>query len=172
MTIEVTASIVAIIISICAIILNLYTRKKFVRKFENPIQGIEELENGEGALDEDDDTVVMQDQDDKDDDDETTIIGRMLILTNEKTGARLSCRCMGHSTIGRKVSCDISIQEDKAVSGIHCIVSLNSCGNLSIRDNYSANGTFLNGEKITEECVISSGDSLRIGRSLCLVQII
>ena len=66
--------------------------------------------------------------------------------------------------VGRKADqCDIVFDYEPSVSGAHCELSERD-GRFYVRDLKSANGTFLNGGKVTEETELSSGSVLRMGR--------
>jgi len=64
------------------------------------------------------------------------------------------------TVVGRRSSCDLQVPLP-AVSRKHCQIS-HVDGQLKIRDLGSRNGTYLNGERISE-AVIKAGDSVRIG---------
>ena len=67
-------------------------------------------------------------------------------------------------TLGKASTNDVSLEHDETVSRLHAV--LENLGHAwSIRDLGSRNGTFLNGEKITAERVMRSGDELRVGKS-------
>ena len=68
-------------------------------------------------------------------------------------------------TVGRKVEfCDFAIKDNPYLSKRH-ITLLSKAGNVYIRDNSSANGTFLNGKRIpaNTEVELRSGTTIRIG---------
>src|ERR1051325_9686278 len=67
-------------------------------------------------------------------------------------------------TVGNDSTNLISLSHDAPVSRLHAVVE--NLGSVwSIRDVGSRNGTHLNGEKISAERVLRSGDELRIGNS-------
>ena len=57
------------------------------------------------------------------------------------------------------------IVNDKAASRQHCRIVLNKDGSHSLHDMGSANGTKLNGQKITDPKVLNDGDLIVIGES-------
>src|SRR5262245_21553238 len=62
--------------------------------------------------------------------------------------------------IGRSVEADIRL-EDQCVSRVHCLLS--QIGErLIVRDLESRNGTYVNGEKVSE-AVLERGDSIGLG---------
>jgi hypothetical protein len=67
-------------------------------------------------------------------------------------------------TVGKSSTNVVSLDHDSTVSRVHAV--LESLGFAwSIRDVGSRNGTYVNGEKITAERVLRSGDELRVGKS-------
>ena len=72
----------------------------------------------------------------------------------------------GAITLGRSNSCDIPVN-DMSMSRVHCQI-IPSGKSFHLIDNYSANGTFVNNEKITKARV-HAGDVLEIGSSFLIV---
>ena len=66
-----------------------------------------------------------------------------------------------HIRIGRDPSCDLSLPEYSMVSREHLALEV-SGASLSLTDTRSANGTYLNGARVTAAAIIS-GDRLRLG---------
>ena len=67
-------------------------------------------------------------------------------------------------TVGKASTNIVSLKHDSTVSRLHAV--LESLGFAwSVRDVGSRNGTYLNGEKISAERVLRSGDELRVGKS-------
>lgn len=64
-------------------------------------------------------------------------------------------------TIGRSEDKDITIV-DPTISGLHAILSRNSDGTYTVKDNGSTNGTRINGVIITEQ-KLSTSDILQVG---------
>lgn len=67
-------------------------------------------------------------------------------------------------TLGKAQTNDISLEHDATVSRVHAVLE-NFGQAWSLRDLGSRNGTFVNGEKISAERVLRSGDELRLGSS-------
>ena len=68
-------------------------------------------------------------------------------------------------TIGRNDTCTIQLL-DEEVSREHLNVRFNEAGNdYHASDNVSANGSFLNGLRITEEKLLGNGDVIQVGGS-------
>ena len=67
-------------------------------------------------------------------------------------------------TLGNASTNLVSLNHDATVSRLHAVLE-NLGFAWSIRDVGSRNGTYLNGEKISAERVLRSGDELRVGKS-------
>src|SRR6185369_243601 len=67
-------------------------------------------------------------------------------------------------TVGKASTNMVSLNHDSTGSRVHAVLENLGCA-WSIRDVGSRNGTYLNGEKISAERVLRSGDALRIGKS-------
>ena len=67
-------------------------------------------------------------------------------------------------TVGKSSTNLVSLDHDSTVSRVHAVLE-NLGFAWSIRDVGSRNGTYLNGEKISAERVLRSGDELRVGKS-------
>jgi FHA domain len=65
-------------------------------------------------------------------------------------------------TVGKLPTCVVSLDQDPTVSRMHALLE-NFGFAWSIRDLGSRNGTYVNGERITEERLLRSGDELRLG---------
>ena len=168
--IEVIIPIIAIIIAVAVIIFNKLHRKKIEEK------RLEEM----SKQDDDDATVLMQSEEDDDDatvlmrheDEDETYLVKTVVLRAENGSEEYQLKCSGETTIGRKNICDVQIQGDKSVSGVHCVITCDNNGNPVIRDNNSSNGTYLNDEKLLEKKVLETGDTLEIGRTRYSVQVL
>jgi pSer/pThr/pTyr-binding forkhead associated (FHA) protein len=64
--------------------------------------------------------------------------------------------------IGRHPECNLVLHEDPKISRRHARI-LRMGDECSIEDNGSINGTFLNGQKLTQVTLMKPGDKLRIG---------
>lgn len=67
-------------------------------------------------------------------------------------------------TVGKAATNVVSLEHDSTVSRLHAVLE-NLGFAWSVRDVGSRNGTYLNGEKISAERVLRSGDELRVGGS-------
>lgn len=67
-------------------------------------------------------------------------------------------------TLGKAPTNAVSLEHDETVSRLHAVLE-NLGFAWSIRDLGSRNGTYLNGERITAERVLRSGDEVRLGKS-------
>ena len=65
--------------------------------------------------------------------------------------------------LGRAVSGDGRLTDDNELSRRHARISRGDTGVLAIEDLGSANGTFVNGQRITSRVVLTPGDSVRVG---------
>jgi pSer/pThr/pTyr-binding forkhead associated (FHA) protein len=82
-----------------------------------------------------------------------TALGRRLTLTDELL-------------IGRGVSGEGRLSEDVELSRRHARVARSPAGQLTIEDLGSANGTFVNGERIDGPRELGVGDSVRVGSTV------
>ncbi|OBI80108.1 FHA domain-containing protein [Mycobacterium sp. E740] len=67
-------------------------------------------------------------------------------------------------TVGKASTNTVPLEHDETASRLHAVLE-NLGFAWSIRDLGSRNGTYLNGERISAERVLRSGDELRIGKS-------
>lgn len=67
-------------------------------------------------------------------------------------------------TIGRSRESDIFL-EDLAVSRLHTIVGRDDSGRYFIHDENSANGTYVNGQRIADH-VLEEGDEVQVGQTV------
>jgi pSer/pThr/pTyr-binding forkhead associated (FHA) protein len=63
--------------------------------------------------------------------------------------------------LGRHPYNEVSVN-DPAVSRYHCWITIEE-GKVLVEDLASANGTFLNGERVTTRIPLKAGDVLRVG---------
>ncbi len=63
--------------------------------------------------------------------------------------------------IGRSEPCQLRVNSD-AISRRHCLITLEADG-VFVQDLKSRNGTFVNGERVTQKRVLATGDQLRVG---------
>ncbi|HEX8996385.1 MAG TPA: FHA domain-containing protein [Ktedonobacterales bacterium] len=71
-------------------------------------------------------------------------------------------------TIGRHRESDVFL-EDLAVSRLHTTVSRDGAGRYIVRDENSANGTYVNGQRITEQ-PLKDGDEVQVGQTVLVFQ--
>src|SRR5438045_7925299 len=67
----------------------------------------------------------------------------------------------GETIVGRSRDCDLCIPSSN-ISRRHCLIALTN-GQVTVEDLSSANGTFLNGVRITGARKVRADDELRIG---------
>ncbi len=69
-----------------------------------------------------------------------------------------------HISIGRSRESDIFL-EDLAVSRLHATIYRDEMGGYLLRDENSANGTSVNGQRVTE-CALQEGDEIQLGQTI------
>lgn len=79
-------------------------------------------------------------------------------------GHRLVELTADRSTMGRAATNDVVVVLDPSVSRLHAVVERYPTG-FCLRDLGSANGTFLNGERVMTEVRLRTGDEIRLGNS-------
>lgn len=67
--------------------------------------------------------------------------------------------------LGREQSNDIVLTDDEQVSGRHLRVFVSE-GSYYLEDIGSTNGTFLNGERISNAVLLKSGDLIKVGKTI------
>ncbi len=65
--------------------------------------------------------------------------------------------------IGRRAEGEGRLGDDLRLSRLHARVTRSASGEVTIEDLGSANGTFVNGERVRDRRVLSLGDSIRLG---------
>ena len=85
----------------------------------------------------------------------------------EKGSAPRDCKCRPLTTIGRGVANDVILKDSKA-SRSHAMLRLLGDGRYYLIDLGSANGTRVNGERISVPCPMTDSDEIRIGDHLLL----
>lgn len=74
----------------------------------------------------------------------------------------------GSQSIGRQAS-DILLEQDSQVSRNHASIETGADGLATLRDNGSTNGTWVNGQRVSE-IVLAPGDELRIGTTVLVAE--
>lgn len=88
------------------------------------------------------------------------MVVRFKVLQGSKAGAEIKIpapECM----IGRGDDCHLRTQSD-AVSRRHCVIRSTE-NEVTVRDLGSRNGTYVNGQQVSQDAVLLHGDHLRIG---------
>lgn len=67
--------------------------------------------------------------------------------------------------IGRSRESDIFL-EDLAVSRLHATIYRDEMGTIRLRDEHSANGTTVNGQRIFAEHTLQEGDEIQLGTTI------
>lgn len=71
-------------------------------------------------------------------------------------------------TIGRHRESDVFL-EDLAVSRLHTTISRDGSGRYIVRDENSANGTYVNGQRVSEQ-QLKDGDEVQVGQTVLVFQ--
>ncbi len=87
----------------------------------------------------------------------------LLILHGEDRGRRFQLR-QGNTTLGRETDADVVVK-DSRISRVHCTFRIDARG-VSLYDNGSRNGTFVNGMRISGAAPVTADSRIRIGRTL------
>ena len=90
----------------------------------------------------------------------------LLLLSGPASGLHHEVRT--EATIGRSPSCDIPVPADDQLSRRHARFVLRE-GEVFLSDLGSRNGTSVNGERISGEVALRSGDRVQVGRTTLLV---
>src|SRR5580693_445663 len=85
-------------------------------------------------------------------------------------GRRIEVRSGSILRLGRTAKSDYAIGEDAYLSGQHFAVECDG-SQCRIRDLGSSNGTYINGERVTETVVVNERDSLVAGGSTFTIHI-
>jgi len=85
----------------------------------------------------------------------------LVVTAGTAAGRRLSLK--DELVIGRAVAGDGRLSDDHELSRRHARLARDAGGQLTIEDLGSANGTFVNGERLAGRQVLNIGDSVRIG---------
>src|SRR4051794_28213492 len=85
----------------------------------------------------------------------------LVVTTGADPGRRLTLE--DELLIGRTVSGEGKLEDDRELSRQHARVARDPSGRLTIEDLGSANGTFVNGQRVSERQVLKPGDSVRVG---------
>jgi pSer/pThr/pTyr-binding forkhead associated (FHA) protein len=91
------------------------------------------------------------------------IIGWLVSYTKHADGVDFKLRA-GFNRIGAHPACDLVI-EDETVSGSHAVI-VHRDGRSLIKDELSRNGTFVNGNEVTEARVLQNYDQVRVGNTI------
>src|SRR5262249_20992862 len=74
------------------------------------------------------------------------------------------------TTIGRASDNDV-VLEDRSVSAHHAVLTATESG-FTVKDLGSSNGTFVNGERVSDERALANGDLIRFGLdSVCAFEL-
>ncbi|MBF6591452.1 MAG: FHA domain-containing protein [Ktedonobacterales bacterium] len=90
-------------------------------------------------------------------------MGMLVVRQGKEPGRTFEMR-KDRITIGRSRDSDIFL-EDLAVSRLHTTVGRDASGRYIVHDENSANGTFVNGQRIAEH-VLEEGDEIQVGQTV------
>jgi len=91
------------------------------------------------------------------------VVGRLILMHQQE--AREYLIADADRYLGRDMNNDIVIYGDSEISGRHARISFRGDG-FWVEDLHSTNGTFVNGERITEPVRLEDEDLLKLGRTL------
>ncbi|MBX3468153.1 MAG: GAF domain-containing protein [Planctomycetes bacterium] len=89
----------------------------------------------------------------------------LVVIVENKPPIRLPIR--GELVLGRDPECSVAI-DDGYLSRRHCMVACRG-EQVVVKDMSSYNGTWVNGQRIHEECFVLPGDVLKVGRTRMFV---
>ena len=90
-------------------------------------------------------------------------MGVLIVRQGKEPGRTFEMR-KDRTTIGRSRESDIFL-EDLAVSRLHTTIARDEHGRYIVHDESSANGTFVNGQRINEH-VLEEGDEIQVGQTI------
>jgi pSer/pThr/pTyr-binding forkhead associated (FHA) protein len=89
---------------------------------------------------------------------------QLVVTGGAARGLRLAVR--DELVIGRRVSGEGKLGNDPELSRRHARITRNAGGELTIEDLGSANGTFVNGQRVTAPRVLAVGDTVQMGSTI------
>jgi len=107
-------------------------------------------------------TVIVSSPEDPGGKSKGKIIGWLVSYTRSSDGVDYKLR-VGFNRIGAHPACDLVI-EDETVSGSHAVIVYRD-GKCLIKDELSRNGTFVNGNEVSEARVLQNYDQVRVGNT-------
>jgi pSer/pThr/pTyr-binding forkhead associated (FHA) protein len=108
-------------------------------------------------------TVVVSAPDEPGGKSKGKIVGWLVSYTKNSDGVDFKLRA-GFNRIGAHPACDLVI-EDETVSGSHAVI-VHRDGRCLIKDELSRNGTFVNGNEVSEARVLQNYDQIRVGNTI------
>ena len=88
----------------------------------------------------------------------------LIVVRQGKEPGRIYEARKDRLTIGRSRESDIFL-EDLAVSRLHTTINHDGAGHYLLRDEGSANGTYVNSERVSER-VLEEGDEIQVGQTV------
>jgi pSer/pThr/pTyr-binding forkhead associated (FHA) protein len=90
-------------------------------------------------------------------------MGVLIVRQGKEPGRSFEMR-KDRTTIGRSRDSDIFL-EDLAVSRLHTTIARDEHGRYILHDEGSANGTFVNGQRVSEH-ILEEGDEVQVGQTI------
>ena len=87
----------------------------------------------------------------------------MLEVRSEKDRGRVYELRKERTTIGRSRDSDIFL-DDLAVSRLHTLIYRDEQGRYILHDENSANGTYVNGQRVMRDQLLEEGDEVQVGQ--------
>ena len=91
-------------------------------------------------------------------------MSRKLIVKGAGGSREVGLPETGELEIGRGGSCEIKIDGDSSISRRHAKIAIGPWG-VSVEDDGSSGGTFVNGERLTKSRDLKSGEEIRVGNT-------
>jgi pSer/pThr/pTyr-binding forkhead associated (FHA) protein len=97
--------------------------------------------------------------------------GEPFVIYRDEGGEQQIVRLGGDAeevTIGRHGECDLLLDWDSRVSGLHAQLRRSGGHWIVVDDGLSRNGTFVNGERVVGQRRLRDGDQLEVGQTLLI----
>jgi pSer/pThr/pTyr-binding forkhead associated (FHA) protein len=97
--------------------------------------------------------------------------GAPFVIYRDEAGAQRIVELLADArelTIGRHGECDVLLDWDPQVSGLHAQLQSSAGHRLVVDDGLSRNGTFVNGERVVGQRRLDDGDQLEVGKTLLI----
>jgi predicted component of type VI protein secretion system len=95
------------------------------------------------------------------------MMGVLVVVAGPAAGRRVDLT--GQVTVGRREG--EVLLEDQEISRRHCLIAPGPAAEVVVTDLNSTNGTWINGARIAGPTILRPGDELRIGDSVCRIEV-